>query len=147
MDTKTLAVQYSRTGRCTAPRTPPIYRRMICNICLGTCLLTCSQADQPAIKQLWASSRKTKVLNKLDNTWVRVFFRPSLIRILTVNSPLEDFSQKIKHAKFWDKVLTFHLGSFALKFLKSLTNQNVQNLARTPIFFFKRSLSKSRIAT
>ena len=60
---------------------------------------------------------------------------------------LPEFSEKITPAKFWEKTLTFHLGDFALKFMKSLTNQNFLNVARTLIFFLKRSISKSRIAT
>ena len=75
------------------------------------------------------------------------FFRPLLFQIPTANSPLEDFGEKITPAKFREKILTFHLAAFALKFMKSLTNQNFQNVARTLIFFLKRSLSKSRIAT
>ena len=78
---------------------------------------------------------------------VGCFFRPSLFQIPTANSPLEDFGEKITSAKFREKILTFHLAAFAFKFMKSLTNQNFQNVARTLIFFLKRSLSKSRIAT
>ena len=63
------------------------------------------------------------------------FFRPSLFQIPTANSPLEDFGEKITPAKFREKILTFHLATFALKFMKSLTNQNFQNVARTLIFF------------
>ena len=43
--------------------------------------------------------------------------------------------EKVTPAKFREKFLTFHLGSFALKFMKSLTNQNFQNVARILIFF------------
>ena len=63
------------------------------------------------------------------------FFRPSLFQILTANSQTQDFGEKITPAKFRENILTFHLGSFALKFMKSLTNQNFQNVARTLIFF------------
>ena len=72
-------------------------------------------------------------------------FCPWLFQIPTANSPILDFGEKITPAKFREKILTFHLGSFALKFMKSLTNQNFQNVART-LIFLKRSLSNSKIA-
>ena len=63
-------------------------------------------------------------------------FHPWLFQIPTANSPILDFGEKITPAKFREKFLTFHLGSFALKFMKSLTNQNFQNVARIPYLFF-----------
>ena len=63
------------------------------------------------------------------------FFHPSLFQTATANSPIQDFGEKITLAKFREKILTFHLGSFDLKFMKSLTNQNFQYVARTLIFF------------
>ena len=40
-------------------------------------------------------------------------------------------------AKFRDFFSTFYLGSFALKLMKSLTNQNLKNITRTFIFIQK----------
>ena len=50
--------------------------------------------------------------------------------------------------KITGKNFDVSLGQFYFEALKSLTNQNFQNVARTLIFFFfKRSLSKSRLTT
>merc|ERR1712215_247839 len=68
------------------------------------------------------------------------FFCPGLFQIPTQNSPVLDFGEKITPAMFREKFLTFHLGRFALKFMKSLTNQNFQNVARILVFFFKTFL-------
>ena len=53
-------------------------------------------------------------------------YRPCLFQLPTPNSPILSFGEKITRAKFREKILTFHLVSFALKFMKSLTNQNFQ---------------------
>ena len=58
------------------------------------------------------------------------------------SSPDLHFDERITPAKFREKIWKFHFSGFALKFMKTLTNQKFQNVARILLFFFNVSYPK-----